>query len=291
MDELTKHTERDLARIAVAQQAARLADSLHKLVGKYGHDVPPGTWIGSLIPPVLQGVEHLQSLAVAYERSLGTSWEQIAKSAGLGESAAEARWGDAGTGTLPDDIGALVAELDHWYVRHSWLDVAADTAVVPDPVNRLLDASVSSAVPACLVCRKYSGEAVPSWAGKAVPPGGHLVDDALWRAGHAPTVFAPCGSLLVESKRHFLDYSDMTDEESASYGALIGRLNSAIKQVAGAERVHVLSTMDGAPHFHVWLLPRRPEDVKGRRFIASGGYCTDKAAETAISAMRQILGA
>lgn len=64
VDELTKHTERDLARIAVAQQAARLADSLHKLVCKYGHDVPPGTWIGSLIPPVLQGVEHLQSLAV-----------------------------------------------------------------------------------------------------------------------------------------------------------------------------------------------------------------------------------
>jgi diadenosine tetraphosphate (Ap4A) HIT family hydrolase len=287
MDELTKYTERDLARIAVAQQAARIADSLHKLAGKYGHDMLSGTWIGTLIPPVLEGAEHLQSLAVAYERSLGTSWEQIAKLTGLDDGAAEARWGEVGD-MLPDDISSLLAELDYWYVRHMWLD-EADVADVPDPVSRLLDASAGSAFPACLVCRKYEGGTVPCWAGKAAPPGGHLIDDALWRAGHAPTVFAPSGSLLLESKRHFLDHSEMTDAESGSYGALIGRLTAAIKQVTDAERVHVYSSMDGAPHFHVWLVPRRPGDVKGRGFIVRGGYCTDKAAEAAITAMRRVL--
>jgi diadenosine tetraphosphate (Ap4A) HIT family hydrolase len=288
VDELIKYTDRDLARVAVAQQAARLADWLHKLAGKYGHDVPAGTWLGTLIPPVLQGSEELQSLAVGYERCLGTSWQQIGEITGLGGSAAEARWGKADAGAPPADMGALAGELDYWYVRHMWLD-DADMADVPDPVSRLLDASASSAAPSCLVCRKYSGGTVPCWVGKATPPGGHLIDDALWRVGHAPTVFAPCGSLLLESKRHFLDHSEMTADESASFGALIGRLTVAIKQVSGAERVHVYSSMDGAPHFHVWLTPRRPEDVKGRGFIVRGGYCTEAAAEAAVDAMRRVL--
>jgi diadenosine tetraphosphate (Ap4A) HIT family hydrolase len=293
----------------VAQQAARLADRLHKLAGKYGHDVPAGTWLGALIPPILQGGEELQNLAVAYERCLGASWHQIGEIAGLDAGEAEDRWGKAelgappagaggppadlgappaGAGGPPADLGALVRELDYWYVRHMWLD-DADMADVPDPVNRLLDASASCATPSCLVCRKYSGGTVPCWAGRATPPGGHLIDDALWRVGHAPTVFAPCGSLLLESKRHFLDHSEMTADESASFGALIGRLTTAIKQVSGAERVHVYSSMDGAPHFHVWLTPRRPEDIKGRGFIVSGGYCTEAAAEAAVDAMRRVL--
>ena len=272
----------------MAQQAAALADRLHKLAGKYGHDVPPGTWIGTLIPPILQGATELQDLTVAYERCLGTSWPQIGDSTGVDASAAEDRWGKAEASAPAADIGALVSGLDYWYIRHMWLD-DADMADVPDPVNRLLDASASSSAPSCLVCRKYSGGTVPCWAGKATPPGGHLVDDALWRVGHAPTVFAPCGSLLLESKRHFLDHSEMTDDEATSYGALIGRLTTAIKQVMGAERVHVYSSMDGAPHFHVWLTPRLPDDVKGRGFIVSGGYCTESAAEAAVSAMRRVL--
>lgn len=288
MDELIRYTDRDLARIAVAQKAARLADRLHKLAGKYGHDVPAGSWLGTLIPPVLQEAEDLQALAVGYERTLGTTWQQIGDRTGLDEDEAEDRWGKAGADEPPADPGALVRELDYWYVRHMWLD-EAERSDVPDPVSRLLDAGASSAEPSCLVCRKYSGGTVPCWAGRATPPGGHLIDDALWRVGHAPTVFAPCGSLLVESKRHFLDHSEMTTEESASFGALIGRLTAAIKQVSGAERVHVYSSMDGAPHFHVWLTPRRPDDVKGRGFIVSGGYCTDAAAEAAVDAMRRVL--
>ncbi len=290
MDELTKYTDRDLARITLAQRAAALADRLHKVAGKYGHDLPPGTWTGTLVPPILQGAAELQDLAVAYERSRGASWAQIGDSIGLDARAAEDRWGKVDSGAPPADLAALVRELDHWYVRHMWLD-EADRSDVVDPVNRLLDASVSPDAPSCLVCRKYSGGTGVCWAGQATPPGGHLVDDDLWRVGHAPTVFAPCGSLLIESKRHFLDHSEMTDDEAASFGPLVGRLTNAIKRVMGAERVHVYSSMDGAPHFHVWLTPRLPDDVKGRGFIVSGGYCTDSAAEAAVTAMRNVLDA
>jgi diadenosine tetraphosphate (Ap4A) HIT family hydrolase len=307
MDEAARYSDRDLAKIAVAREAASLADHLHRMVGKYGHDVPPGTWLGELMSPVLAHAAKLQGLTAAYERALGTSWEEIAKITGLDD--AEARWRDMIAGTVPEDIGAAVTELDHWYVRHMWL-ADADRAHVPDPVSRLLDAHADHAAEsggaewgsagwggagsggaedACLVCRKYRGGAVPAWAGRAVPPGGHLIDDAYWRAGHAPTVFAPCGSLLVESKRHFLDHAEMTNEEGASYTRLIGRLTIAIKQLTAAERVHVYSSMDGAPHFHVWLVPRRPDDVKGRGFIVRPGYCTDAAAEAIIAGMRAVL--
>lgn len=53
VDETTAYTTRDQARLAVAEQAARLADRLHDLVGKHGHDVTVEDWIGLLVAPVL----------------------------------------------------------------------------------------------------------------------------------------------------------------------------------------------------------------------------------------------
>ena len=290
MNETTRYTERDLARIAVARQAARLADSLHELVGKHGHDVGPGTWLGALVSPLLGEAEKLRGLAIAYERRRGTSWRQIGEILGLEAAEAAARWGLAAEQAPPEDIDAAVAELNHWYLRHLWLD--ADAASVANPLSRLLDAGAGDTVgadAACLICRKYAGGMVPAWAGTAVPPGGHLIDDAMWRVGHAPTVFAPRGSLLVESRRHFLDFAEMTKQESASYADLVGRLCGVIKPVTGAERIHVFSSMDGTPHFHVWLLPRRPQDVKGRRFMLEAGYCTEQEAAAAVGEMRALL--
>jgi diadenosine tetraphosphate (Ap4A) HIT family hydrolase len=107
--------------------------------------------------------------------------------------------------------------------------------------------------------------------------------------GHGPTVFSPAGTLLIEAKRHFLDYADMTPEELASYPLLLARLMPVIKQVTGAERVHVFSNMDGAAHFHTWLMPRRPEAVRGRRFLMNPGWCLESTAADAIAQMRAAL--
>jgi hypothetical protein len=82
----------------------------------------------------------------------------------------------------------------------------------------------------------------------------------------------------------------MTADEAASYATLVGRLYPLVTKVAGAERIHVLSTMDGAPHFHVWLFPRRADDVKGRRFLANPGMCTEPEAAEAIEQMRALMG-
>jgi hypothetical protein len=47
--------------------------------------------------------------------------------------------------------------------------------------------------------------------------------------------------------------------------------------------------MEGAEHFHLWLVPRIGEVPSGRGFIANPGYCSVPEAERAISRLRQEL--
>jgi diadenosine tetraphosphate (Ap4A) HIT family hydrolase len=101
------------------------------------------------------------------------------------------------------------------------------------------------------------------------PPGGWLVDDELWRAGHAPASYSCAGTMVLESRRHVLDASGFTDEEAASYGAVLGRLVGAMRAGTGCDRVYQWSTMDKYPHFHVWLLPWwRTSGSRGPAYLA-----------------------
>lgn len=281
------YTLRDLRLLALANQAALLADRLHDLVGRHGHQVPAEQWLAGIVAPVLEGSARLQALAVAYARARGLDWAEIAHATGVDPKLARDRW-EEGQPPPPDDPTALVDQVEHWYIRHLWLDPSAGVA---DPVRRLLDAASTNGHPGCLVCRKYAGGPIPAWAGWADPPGHHLIDDELWWVGHAPTVFSPRGALLVEARRHYLDFAEMTEAEAAAYPLLLARLIPVMKQVTGAERVHVFSNMDGAPHFHAWLMPRRPQDVKGRRFMVDPGWCTEAEAAEAIEKMRALLAA
>ncbi len=101
----------------------------------------------------------------------------------------------------------------------------------------------------CFICRKQAGAVAP-------PPGGYFYEDEHWLVCHAPAANAVRGQLFVESKRHFLDFAEMTPDEAASYGGLLSRLYGALKGATGAERVYAIMTLEGAPHFHVWLIPR-----------------------------------
>ncbi|SBT42722.1 HIT family protein [Micromonospora auratinigra] len=277
---------RDLARIAVSRRAAELADRLYALVGRHGHDVPVEVWLRELTGPVRDAADDLHGLAVAYARARGATWPQIGTATGLDPAAAQDRWGAVRPPVLADP-DRLVGELEHWFIRHLGLDAALWN--VAEPLRGLLDGGGRRDLPSCLICRKRVGGAVPAWAGWIEPPGGYLVDDELWRVAHAPATFAPRGSLLVESRRHFLDFSQMTPDESTSWTALLARLFPLITQVTGAERIHVTSNMDAAPHFHAWLLPRRPEDRKGRAFGAAPGTCTEPEAAAAVKQMRTLL--
>jgi diadenosine tetraphosphate (Ap4A) HIT family hydrolase len=78
------------------------------------------------------------------------------------------------------------------------------------------------------------------------------------------------GTLLVEARRHFLDYGEMRASEGAELGLILRRLFPTIKRAMKAERIYVVALMDGVPHFHLWLVPkRRGGRLRGVRYLAS----------------------
>jgi diadenosine tetraphosphate (Ap4A) HIT family hydrolase len=127
--------------------------------------------------------------------------------------------------------------------------------------------------PACYFCEKHR-------TGDDRPPGGWLVEDGDWLVGHGPVNMCLAGSLRIESRRHFTDFGEMTDSESASFGRLLTRLYKAMRPATGAERIHLLATMDYQPHFHAWLYPRgATEMLRGTAFLNQEMSCDHTDAE------------
>jgi diadenosine tetraphosphate (Ap4A) HIT family hydrolase len=121
----------------------------------------------------------------------------------------------------------------------------------------------------CFICRKHNGQ-------EAAPPGGYVYEDQYWMICHAPAKIGPLGTLFIESKRHFLDYAEMTDEESAALGNVMRKIYSALKLHTQAERVYQVTLIDGVPHFHSWLVPHRKADTdKGMKFLARDDSCNE----------------
>ena len=124
----------------------------------------------------------------------------------------------------------------------------------------------------CFICRKHNGQ-------EPTPPGGYIYEDEHWMVCHAPGKLGPLGTLFIESKRHFLDYAEMTDEESATLGNVMRKIYHNLKSLTDAERVYQVTLIDGVPHFHSWLVPHRKEDTeKGMKFLARDDSCSDEDA-------------
>jgi diadenosine tetraphosphate (Ap4A) HIT family hydrolase len=135
----------------------------------------------------------------------------------------------------------------------------------------------------CFICRKHNGL-------EATPPGGYIYEDEHWKVCHAPGKLGPLGTLFIESKRHFLDYAEMTDEESASLGDVMRKIYHNLKLYAAAERVYQVTLIEGVPHFHSWLVPHRKEDTeKGMKFLARDDSCSDEDAASLAVKLREAM--
>lgn len=135
----------------------------------------------------------------------------------------------------------------------------------------------------CFLCRKHEGQ-------EAAPPGGYIYEDACWMVCHAPGRLGPLGTLFIESRRHFLDYSEMIGEEAVSLGGVLQRVFAALREQTGAERIYQVVLMEGVPHYHAWIVPRRKEDSeRGMKFLASDDSCADEDAVRLAETMRQAL--
>ena len=135
----------------------------------------------------------------------------------------------------------------------------------------------------CFICRKHKGQ-------ESFPPGGYIYEDEHWMVCHAPGKLAPLGTLFIESQRHFLDYAEMTVEEAASLGGVLKNVYAVLSTHTEAERIYQLSTMEGAPHFHCWIVPRR-KDVpeRGLKFLARDDSCDDNDATLLAEKLREAM--
>ena len=61
----------------------------------------------------------------------------------------------------------------------------------------------------------------------------------------------------------------MTPAELAEFGSTAHRLVPAIKAATGVQRVYLLAVMERAPHFHLWLVPKKNEgELRGLAYLA-----------------------
>ena len=75
-------------------------------------------------------------------------------------------------------------------------------------------------------------------------------------------------SISSEGK-HLLDFGEMTPAELGGVGSVLNRLVPAVKVATGVQRVYFLGLMERAPHFHLWLVPKKNEgDLRGVAYLA-----------------------
>jgi diadenosine tetraphosphate (Ap4A) HIT family hydrolase len=131
----------------------------------------------------------------------------------------------------------------------------------------------------CFLCQKHAGRV-------ASPPGGYIYEGTHWKVCHAPVDKGLLGTLLIQSQRHFLDFSEASLDEVASYGILLKKLYTELKATTGAERVYQVVMLEGVAHFHAWLMPRAKEiSERGIAFLEKDYTCNE--ADTIRLAARQ----
>jgi diadenosine tetraphosphate (Ap4A) HIT family hydrolase len=121
----------------------------------------------------------------------------------------------------------------------------------------------------CNICRKQDGLKTASELLDTRIPGGYVVENEHFLVEHAPLQESSAGTVIVEARRHLLDFGEMTPTESAELGPLLHRLVPAIKAATGVERVYYLAVMERAPHFHLWLVPKKNVgELRGAAYLA-----------------------
>jgi diadenosine tetraphosphate (Ap4A) HIT family hydrolase len=132
----------------------------------------------------------------------------------------------------------------------------------------------------CHICQKQDGLKTGSELLDAPRPGGYIVERENFVAEHAPRQESSAGTVIVEARRHFLDFGEMTPAESAELGSILRRLIPAIKAATSVTRVYYLAVMEHSPHFHLWLVPKKDEgDLRGVDYLAQRPPLTSSFSE------------
>ena len=132
----------------------------------------------------------------------------------------------------------------------------------------------------CNICRHQDGLRTGSERVDAPIPGGYIVEGEHFLVEHAPLKLSGAGTVIVEARRHLLDFGEMSPTEGAELGSLLHRLVPAVKAAAEVERVYFLALIERVAHFHLWLVPKKDEgDLRGVEYLAQQPPLTASADE------------
>ena len=121
----------------------------------------------------------------------------------------------------------------------------------------------------CNICRQQDGLKTGSELLDAPRPAGYIVESEHFLVEHAPLKSSSAGTVIVEARRHLLDFGEMTPTESAEVGSVLHRLVPAVKAATGVERVYYLALMERVAHFHLWLVPKKNDgELRGVDYLA-----------------------
>ena len=121
----------------------------------------------------------------------------------------------------------------------------------------------------CNICRQQDGLKTGSKLLDGPRPADSIFEDEHFLVEHAPLQSASAGTVIVQARRHLLDFGDMTPTESADLGPLLHRLVPALKAATGVERVYYLALMERAAHLHLWLVPKKNiGELRGVEYMA-----------------------
>lgn len=110
----------------------------------------------------------------------------------------------------------------------------------------------------CVLCRGADGDAelgrVQVW------------EDRLWRLTMSLEAEV-LGFSYLEPQRHIPHVTDLAGEEARTFGEVLARVSSALKQETAAEVVYIYVFGGGVPHLHVHLAPHRDGDALNSHMI------------------------
>lgn len=108
-----------------------------------------------------------------------------------------------------------------------------------------------------------------------------VYEDDFWLVRHSNETKI-LGYFIIEPKRHFLDLSEATAEESATYGKVLASVMKGIRAIVDCQRIYTFSLAEAVPHFHVHVIPRTeslPRYYRGRGIMS---YPTQPAADQSL---------
>jgi diadenosine tetraphosphate (Ap4A) HIT family hydrolase len=111
-------------------------------------------------------------------------------------------------------------------------------------------------------------------------------EDDLWRLSvvlHGPVP----GFAHLEPKRHIPYLTDLDGAEASTFGPVLARVSSALREAAAADKTYAYVFGDHVAHLHVNLAPHRPGDA----LLGGPGLLRADATEAAAAEHRAVADA